>query len=97
MATNSPAIIEKWISGKFDAKINISLTRNGDFLNPSISIINGKSYKTKLGDAMKMQLGYKEVETIIAVFKEIQDEMKKDSAKRRITEDPHDTSSQSTE
>ena len=41
MATNSPAIIEKWISGKFDAKINISLTRNGDFLNPSISIIYG--------------------------------------------------------
>ena len=97
MATNTSPIIEKWVSGKFDSKINISLTKKGDFLNPSISIINGKSYKTKLGDAMKMQLGYKEVETIIAVLKEIQDEMKKESAKRRVTEESSDATVQDSE
>ena len=97
MAINNPPIIEKWVSGKFDSKINISLTKKGDFLNPSISIINGKSYKTKLGEAMKMQLGYNEVETIIAVLKEIQDEIKKESAKRRISDETHDTSSKDPE
>lgn len=69
-------LVEKWVNGKFDARINISLVQRGNYLNPGISIINGKDYNTKLGPAMSVQLGYKEIQDMIETLQQIQEKMK---------------------
>ena len=86
MSENEQKPVEKWINGKFDAKITVSLTRRGTFLNPSLSLINGKTYSTKLGQAMSVQLGLKEIMELADAVRLIADKMKEEHASRKVSE-----------
>ena len=68
MSNNEDKLFEKWISAKFDAKLVISATKKDPYVNVSLSAINGKEYKTKLGNAMSMQLGANDIDEIIIII-----------------------------
>ena len=78
--SESLKLIEKWVNGKFEAKINVSLLQRGNFLNPTLSLINGKSYNTKLGPSMAVQFGYNEIQDLIETLQSIQGKMKENFA-----------------
>ena len=73
MSQNEEKLFEKWISAKFDAKIVISATKKEPYVNVSLSAINGKEYKTKLGNAMSLQLGANDINEMIAALTEIKE------------------------
>ncbi|MHA1990843.1 MAG: hypothetical protein ACW981_03705 [Candidatus Hodarchaeales archaeon] len=88
MSQTDNKIVEKWLNGKFDAKVTISLVQRGNFLNPGISLIKGREYNTKLGPAMSVQLGYNEIQDMIETLQLIQEKMKVSfSAQKNITEE----------
>ena len=67
----SESVKEQWLNAKFDARMIISLKRNGQYLNPSVSIIGGKQYNTKMGNAMQVQLGIKDLNALKKTIDEI--------------------------
>lgn len=67
-------LYDKWINTKFEGKIVVSVTQKGDFKNLGVSIINGRSYNTKLGDAMSVQLGAWELRDLLEALQSIQDQ-----------------------
>ncbi|MHA2365110.1 MAG: hypothetical protein ACXAC7_14220 [Candidatus Hodarchaeales archaeon] len=73
----SNRIIEKWINGKFDSKIVISLVQREQFLNPQFSLINGREYDTKLGRAMQAQIGLNDLREIVKTIENVISEMEK--------------------
>jgi hypothetical protein len=88
MSQTDNKIVEKWLNGKFDAKLTISLVQRGNFLNPNISLINGREYKTKLGPAMSVQLGYNEIQDMIETLQLIQEKIKASfSAQKNINKE----------
>ncbi|MFX0212275.1 MAG: hypothetical protein ACFFDT_40255 [Candidatus Hodarchaeota archaeon] len=88
-------IIEEWVNAKFDAKIVTDLSRKGEYLNISLSLINGKEYPTKLGSAMSVQLGigdartlYRALENILSEFDKLKP-IKEQKAPPETEENPH--------
>lgn len=73
MSQDENTLLEKWVSAKFDAKLVISATRKDPYVNVRLSAINGKEYKTKLGNAMSMQLGANDIDEIITALTEIKE------------------------
>jgi len=75
-------IIKKFVNGKFDAKILVSLTQKGNFLNPSITLMGGKEYKTKFGKSMNVQLKLDELKKMNKSISEIIEKMEKELPKK---------------
>ena len=69
--SQSTRIIEKWINGKFDAKVVLSLVQRDQFYNPQISLIKGREYETKLGKASQIQLGLGDLKEMVNTLNEI--------------------------
>jgi hypothetical protein len=67
-------LYDKWVNAKFEGKIVVSVTQKGDFKNLGISLINGRSYNTKLGDAMSVQLGAWELRDLLEALQIVQDQ-----------------------
>jgi hypothetical protein len=72
MAEKSDSLFKKWINGRFDSKIVVSVTQKGQYKNIDFSLINGRQYNTKLGNAMSAQLGSKDLSELIRALQEIQ-------------------------
>ncbi|MFX1514377.1 MAG: hypothetical protein ACFFCQ_17520 [Promethearchaeota archaeon] len=70
-------IVEEWTNAKFDAKIVTALSRKGEFLNISLSVINGKQYETKLGPGMSIQLGIVDARALTRALENILNEFDK--------------------
>jgi hypothetical protein len=69
---SSETLFDKWINAKFDSKLVVSVTKKNQYKNLGFSVINGRGYRTKLGDAMSIQLGPKELNELIDVLKDVQ-------------------------
>ncbi len=54
-------LFDKWINGRFDSKIVVSVTQKDQFKNLGFSVINGREYGTKLSNAISIQLGPKDL------------------------------------
>lgn len=67
-------LYDKWVNAKFEGKIVVSVTQKGDYKNLGISFINGRSYNTKLGDAMSIQLGAWELRELLEALQIVQDQ-----------------------
>ncbi|NHJ01371.1 MAG: hypothetical protein EAX86_04475 [Candidatus Heimdallarchaeota archaeon] len=72
MSGKTDTLFDKWINVRFDGKMVISVTQKGQYRNINLSMINGRSYKTKLGDAMSVQIGPSDLEEIITALTEVQ-------------------------
>ncbi len=72
MSGKSDTLFDKWINVKFDGKIVVSVTQKGQYKNINLSVINGRSFSTKLGAAMSVQIGAKDLEEIITTLTDIQ-------------------------
>ncbi|MHA2224979.1 MAG: hypothetical protein ACXAC8_07230 [Candidatus Hodarchaeales archaeon] len=72
MSEKSNNLFEKWVNGRFDAKMVISVNQRNQFKNPGISIIGGRQYNTKLGGAMSIQLGPNDLQELITALQEVQ-------------------------
>jgi hypothetical protein len=72
MSQSSNVLFDRWINGKFDSKMVISVTQKEQYKNLGISLINGRSYSTKLGAAMSIQLEPNDLQELIEVLQEIQ-------------------------
>ncbi|MHA2296485.1 MAG: hypothetical protein ACXAEU_00750 [Candidatus Hodarchaeales archaeon] len=66
----SETIHEKWLNGKFDAKIVVSVTKKDQFKNLRLSVINGREYSTKLGNAMSVQVDPRDIDDFIKSLQE---------------------------
>ena len=72
MSGKTDTLYDKWINAKFDGKMVVSVTQKGQYKNISLSVINGRSYSTKLGSAMSVQIGPKDLEELITTLTDIQ-------------------------
>ena len=72
MSKFSDKLFDKWINGRFDSKMVISVTQKDQFKNLGFSVINGRQYSTKLGPAMSIQLGPNDLQELIVVLKDVQ-------------------------
>ena len=54
MSKQSDSLFDKWINAKFDSKMVVSVTQKDQYKNLRFSLINGRSYSTKLGEAMSL-------------------------------------------
>ena len=63
---------DKWINARFDGKMVVSVTQKDQYKNLGFSVINGRSYSTKLGPAMSLQLGPGDLQELIEVLQEVQ-------------------------
>jgi hypothetical protein len=72
MSQYSDKLFDKWINGRFDSKIVVSVTQKDQFKNLGFSVINGRSYSTKLGPAMSIQLGPNDLQELIEVLQDVQ-------------------------
>lgn len=72
MSERPETLFEKWINGRFEAKMVISVTQRNQHKNPRISIIRGRTYSTKLGNAMSIQLGPNDLAEHITSLNDIQ-------------------------
>ncbi|MFW9995184.1 MAG: hypothetical protein ACFFD4_24315 [Candidatus Odinarchaeota archaeon] len=66
----SETLHEKWINGKFDSKVVVSVTKKEQYKNIRISLINGREYTTKLGSAMSIQVDPRDIDELIASLQE---------------------------
>ncbi len=72
MAKRPENLFDKWINGKFDSKLVISVTQKDHFKNLGFSVINGREYGTKLGKAMSVQFGQNDLQELIDTLQEVQ-------------------------
>ncbi|PWI46230.1 hypothetical protein CEE45_17890 [Candidatus Heimdallarchaeota archaeon B3_Heim] len=72
MSQFSDKLFDKWINGRFDSKMVVSVTQKDQFKNLGFSVINGRSYSTKLGPAMSLQLGPNDLQELIDVLQDVQ-------------------------
>ena len=72
MSEKPKSLFDKWVNLRFDAKVVVSVTQKQKFKNIGLSVINGRSYNTKLGNAMSAQLGPKELQDLISTLQEVQ-------------------------
>ncbi|MFV2015581.1 MAG: hypothetical protein ACC656_09155 [Candidatus Heimdallarchaeota archaeon] len=82
---NSERLIEQWVNAKFDGKVVLSLVQRGPYLNPQLSIINGKEYQTKLGKATQVQIGLGDLRQIVQTANQIIEKMEKELPKKEET------------
>jgi hypothetical protein len=68
----SDKLFDKWINGRFESKMVVSVTQKDQFKNLGFSVINGRQYSTKLGSAMSIQLGPNDLQELIEVLQEVQ-------------------------
>ena len=71
MSGYSDKLFDKWINGRFDSKMVVSVTQKDQFKNLGFSVINGRSYTTKLGPAMSIQLGPNDIQELIDVLQDV--------------------------
>ncbi|MHA1215095.1 MAG: hypothetical protein ACTSR2_06280 [Candidatus Hodarchaeales archaeon] len=74
MSERPKSLFDKWINGKFDSKMVVSVTQKDQYKNLRFSLINGREYSTKLGKAMSIQLGPKDLAELIETLQEVQNE-----------------------
>lgn len=86
MSSNTETIHEKWINGKFESKIVLSLVKREQYLNPQISLIKGREYETKLGHAMQVQLGINDLREMASTIETIISEMESRMPPKEDTE-----------
>lgn len=72
LSQSSNKLYDRWINGKFDSKMVVSVTQKDQYKNLGFSLINGRSYSTKLGAAMSIQLGPNDLQELIEVLQEVQ-------------------------
>ena len=84
---SSNTITEKWINGKFESKVVLSLVQREQYLNPQISLIKGREYETKLGKAMQVQLGLNDLRELASTLDTIISEMESRLPEREESED----------
>jgi hypothetical protein len=72
MSKKPESLFDRWINGKFDSKLIISVTQKDQFKNLGFSVINGREYGTKLGNAMSIQLGTNDLKELIETLQEVQ-------------------------
>ncbi len=72
MSEKPKNLFDKWVNLRFDARMVVSVTQKKEFKNIGLSVINGRSYTTKLGNAMSAQLGPKELQDLIVTLQEVQ-------------------------
>ena len=72
MSKQSDSLFDKWINAKFDSKMVVSVTQKDQYKNLRFSLINGRSYSTKLGEAMSIQLGPNDLQELIEVLQDVQ-------------------------
>jgi hypothetical protein len=72
MSQYSDKLFDKWINGRFDSKMVVSVTQKDQYKNLGFSVINGRSYSTKLGSAMSIQLGPNDLQELIEVLQDVQ-------------------------
>lgn len=75
-------LIEQWVNAKFDGKVVLSLVKRGIYLNPQLSIINGKEYTTKLGKATQVQLGLGDLRQFVQTANQIIEKMEAELPKK---------------
>ena len=68
MSKKDQLLYEEWIGAKFNSKLVVSASKNGEYINFRLSAINGKEYNTKLGRAMAITLGTNDVEKLISAL-----------------------------
>ncbi|MHA1970147.1 MAG: hypothetical protein ACW964_20435 [Candidatus Hodarchaeales archaeon] len=64
MSKRPESLFDKWINGRFDSKIVVSVTQKDQYKNLGFSVINGREYSTKLGNAISVQLGPKDLQEL---------------------------------
>jgi hypothetical protein len=74
MSKQSDSLFDKWINAKFDSKMVVSVTQKNQYKNLGFSLINGRSYSTKLGAAMSIQLGPNDLQELIDVLQDVQNQ-----------------------
>ena len=74
MSKHSDSLFDKWINAKFDSKMVVSVTQKDQYKNLRFSLINGRSYSTKLGSAMSIQLGPNDLQELIEVLQDVQNQ-----------------------
>jgi hypothetical protein len=74
MSKGSDSLYDKWINAKFDSKMVVSVTQKDQYKNLRFSLINGRSYNTKLGSAMSIQLGANDLQELIDVLQDVQNQ-----------------------
>jgi len=84
---SSNTITEKWINGKFESKVVLSLVQREQYLNPQISLIKGREYETKLGKAMQVQLGLNDLREMASTLETIISEMESRLPEREESKD----------
>lgn len=58
-------LTKKWINAKFDAKLVLSVDEKSNYINTSISLMNGKEFTTKDNiKGMSVQLSQTDLENI---------------------------------
>ncbi len=72
MSERPKNLFDKWVNLRFDARMVVSVTQKNEFKNIGLSVINGRSYNTKLGNAMSAQLGPNELQDLITTLQEVQ-------------------------
>ena len=72
MSKRPESLFDKWINGRFDSKIVISVTQKDQYKNLRCSVINGREYGTKLGNAMSVQLDPNVLQELIETLQEVQ-------------------------
>ena len=72
MAEKSKSLFNKWINGRFDSKVVVSVTQKGQYKNIDLSLINGRQYNTKFGSAMSVQVGPKDLNDLIQALQNVQ-------------------------
>ena len=72
MSERPKNLFDKWVNFRFDARMVVSVTQKNEFKNIGLSVINGRSYNTKLGNAMSAQLGPNELQDLITTLQEVQ-------------------------
>ncbi|MHA2074504.1 MAG: hypothetical protein ACXACU_01015 [Candidatus Hodarchaeales archaeon] len=72
MSKRPESLFDKWINGRFDSKIVVSVTQKDQYKNLGFSVINGREYSTKLGNAISVQLGPKDLQELIETLQEVQ-------------------------
>ena len=68
---SSETLFNKWINAKFDGKLVVSVNKKDHYTNFRVSVINGRSYSTKLGGAMSIQLESKDLQELIETLQDI--------------------------
>ena len=74
MSKQSDSLFDKWINARFDGKMVVSVTQKDQYKNLGFSLINGRSYSTKLGSAMSIQLGPNDLQELIDVLQDVQNQ-----------------------